>query len=215
MRANWVADVITIRHDSQMSPQPKLRLIDPKPDGWLRPLHERDISALTVTCQDPDSIKWTTIPTPYAITDAAAFVGTAAPATWAEDRGATYAISDRDDNYVGSIDLRIQRADPAVAEVGFMISPAARGQGYAPSALRTLSVWGFKALGLARITWRAHVGNDTSRGVALKAGFTYEGIARAGVAQRGERRDVWVASLLPADLPVALQQATFEPHAED
>jgi RimJ/RimL family protein N-acetyltransferase len=209
-----VADVITIRHDALMDAQPKLRLIDPKPDGWLRRLEERDIPALTITCQDPESARWTTVPTPYRVEDAQEFVHQTAPSMWEEGRGATFAISDDDDRYCGSIDLRIRTSDRGAAEVGFMISPAARGRGYAPNALKTISVWGIKALGLQRIIWRAYVGNDASRRVAVKVGFVYEGIERAGVPHRGERRDAWVASLLPSDLPPALQQATFELRTE-
>jgi RimJ/RimL family protein N-acetyltransferase len=213
-----VADLITIRHDAQMDPQrarqPTMRLIDPKPDGWLRPLAERDISALTATCQDPESAEWTTVPVPYRTEDAVQFVRAIAPQMWSEGRGAIFAISAADDAYCGTIDLRILATDPSAAEVGFMISPESRGQGFAPSALKTLSVWGFKALGLQRIMWRAHVGNDSSRRVAVKAGFVYEGIQRSGVPHRGERRDAWVASLLPSDLPAALQQASFEIRTE-
>ena len=212
---NRVADLITIRHDAQVDPQPKLRLIDPKPDGWLRRLAERDISALTLTCQDPESAEWTTVPVPYTIDDARTFVRKIAPAMWAEGRGATYAITDADDSYCGTIDLRIVPGDPGAAEVGFMISPAARGHGYATSALRTVSVWGLTALKLRRVVWRAHIGNDASRRVALKAGFVYEGIQRSGVPHRGERRDAWVASLLPGDLPPTLQHASFAAHVED
>jgi RimJ/RimL family protein N-acetyltransferase len=82
-----------------------------------------------------------------------------------------------------------------------MIAPWCRGKGYGTDAARTICAWGFGALGLARIVWRAHVGNDASRRVAEKAGFTFEGIQRAGCEQRDERRDAWVASLLAPERP--------------
>jgi RimJ/RimL family protein N-acetyltransferase len=63
-----------------------------------------------------------------------------------------------------------------------------------------MAEWGIDALGLARIVWRARVGNEASRRVAEKAGFTYEGIARTAWKQRDEHRDVWVASLVATDL---------------
>ena len=40
----------------------------------------------------------------------------------------------------------------------------------------------------------------TLQRVAEKAGFVLEGVQRARLAQRGERRDCWVAGLLPGDL---------------
>lgn len=81
-----------------------------------------------------------------------------------------------------------------------MTAPAARGRGYMPAALAALSAWGFTTLGLARIEWKAHVGNTASRRVAEKAGFAFEGTARGGLQHRGERVDVWMAALLPKDL---------------
>jgi len=62
-----------------------------------------------------------------------------------------------------------------------------------------MAAWGFSALGLARIEWRAYVGNDTSRRIAEQCGFTVEGTLRAGGRQRSERRDVWIATRLASD----------------
>ncbi|MDQ1625080.1 MAG: hypothetical protein QOJ49_578, partial [Actinomycetota bacterium] len=55
-------------------------------------------------------------------------------------------------------------------------------------------------LGLGRVEWLAHVGNDASRRVAEKVGFVYEGMQRAKCHQRGVRYDAWVAGLLPGEL---------------
>jgi RimJ/RimL family protein N-acetyltransferase len=68
------------------------------------------------------------------------------------------------------------------------------------AALRAAARFGVQELGLKRIEWKAHVGNDASRRVAEKAGFTMEGILRQGCAARGERFDAWLASFLPEDL---------------
>jgi RimJ/RimL family protein N-acetyltransferase len=97
------------------------------------------------------------------------------------------------------IDVRISAGDGGVAEVGCLVAPWARGRGYATAALRTISAWAFAELGLDRLVWRAHLGNEASRRVAEKAGFTVEGIERAGCEQRGERRDAWVAARLATD----------------
>ena len=58
---------------------------------------------------------------------------------------------------------------------------------------------GFAELGLRRIEWRAEVGNDASRRVAEKAGFTVEGLLRQALLTDGERRDCWVGSLVKGD----------------
>jgi RimJ/RimL family protein N-acetyltransferase len=165
----------------------------------LRPPIAADLDAIVAACQDPESIRWTTIPRPYARGDAEFFVGPHAQGRWARGDGAVYAIAGPGDAYAGAMELRMT-ADPDVADVGFLVAPHARGRGYAPAALRAVCAWGFDSLGLARVQWRAYVGNDGSLRVAQKAGFTVEGVTRAGLAHRSGRRDTWVGSLLPADL---------------
>jgi RimJ/RimL family protein N-acetyltransferase len=173
----------------------------PAGDGIrLRPPAEEDLAGITAACRDPESVRWTTVPDPYTADDSAWFVRTHARAVWAGGTGAVFVIADPDDAYVGTIDLRISPADPAVADVGYLVAPHARGHGYAPAALRALAVWGFDALGLERVEWKAHVGNTASRRVAEKAGFLLEGVGRAVIGHRGERRDCWIAALLPADV---------------
>ncbi|GAA5195057.1 hypothetical protein GCM10023322_60900 [Rugosimonospora acidiphila] len=172
-------------------PQPRL--------PGLAPLGEADVDALTSACQDPESARWTTIPVPYARADAEFFVRRHAPLVWAAGLGAAYQIVDGRGAYAGSVELTLDERDEASAEIGFLVAPWARGRGHATAAVRTICGWAFDALGLTRIVWRAHVGNEASRRVATKAGFTMEGVQRAGCAQRGERRDAWVGSLLATD----------------
>jgi RimJ/RimL family protein N-acetyltransferase len=165
--------------------------------GRLRPWQAKDLPGVTAACQDPESARWTTVPVPYSEDHARQFMYEHTPAQWARGSDAVFAIADEQDEYVGSIDLRIDPSDEQSAEVGYMVAPWARGHGYATAAVRRLCSWGFEALGLSRIVWKAYLGNDASRRVAEKAGFTIEGIQRAGCAQRGERIDAWVGSLLP------------------
>src|SRR5262249_28057888 len=143
---------------------------------------------------------WTSVPVPYLRADAIAFLQTRVPVGWLHGTAAGFAIADSDDRFAGTIDLRIDATDRASAELGFMVAPWCRGKGYATEATRAICAWGFAALGLTRIVWRAHVGNEASRRVAEKVGFVVEGVQRRGVEQRGERHDAWVAALLESDL---------------
>ncbi|MCW3839294.1 GNAT family N-acetyltransferase [Micromonospora yasonensis] len=181
-------------------PQPVLFATAAGTELRLRPLEERDLDAVIETCRDEETVRWTTVPDPYRPEHAEGFLRDVARAAWARGTGATFAIADADDRYAGSVDLRISPASPLVADVGFMTAPHARGRGWMPAALGALSAWGFTTLGLARIEWRANVGNTASQRAAEKAGFVFEGTARSGVQHRGERVDVWVAGLLPQDL---------------
>ena len=168
--------------------------------GHLRALAAGDLPAVTAACQDPESARWTTVPVPYEPADAEYYVHDHLPGQWARGTGAGFAITDARDRYVGGIDLRIDPVDEEAGEIGFLVAPWARGLGYAPAAVRTVCAWGFAALGLRRIGWKAYLGNDASRRVAEKAGFTIEGVGRGVCVQRGERRDAWVGSLLSTDV---------------
>ncbi|MGC4749079.1 GNAT family N-acetyltransferase [Micromonospora sp. DT201] len=180
-------------------PQPTLFATAGAGELRIRPMEEQDLDAVVQTCQDPDSIRWTTVPDPYERADAQGYQVYGQDA-WARGDAACFVIADPDDRYAGTIDLRLSPTDALLADVGFMTAPAARGRGYMPAALVALSAWGCTTLGLARIEWKANVGNTASRRVAEKAGFTFEGTARDGVQHRGERVDVWVAALLAKDL---------------
>ncbi|MET8089047.1 GNAT family N-acetyltransferase [Micromonospora sp. NPDC005220] len=180
-------------------PQPVLFATTGAGELRLRPMEEQDLDAVVQTCRDPETIRWTTVPDPYGREDAQGYQAHSRDA-WARGDAACFVIADADDRYAGSLDLRLSPADPLVADVGFMTAPAARGRGHLPAALVALSAWGFSTLGLARIEWKANVGNTASRRAAEKAGFLVEGTARGGVQHRGERVDVWVGALLAKDL---------------
>jgi RimJ/RimL family protein N-acetyltransferase len=169
------------------------------PLGDLGPMRDDELDEITAACQDPDSARWTTVPVPYARADAEFYARRHAPLTWAAGEGAVFRIADRRGRYAGNIDLRIQEQDDDTAEVGFLVAPWARGQGLGTAALRAICDWGFDALRLTRIVWRAHLGNEASRRAAEKAGFVVEGVQRAGCVQRGERRDAWVGARLATD----------------
>jgi RimJ/RimL family protein N-acetyltransferase len=165
----------------------------------LRALNGTDVDAVVAACSDPDTQRWTSVPSPYLREHAEYFVHEFAPQQWQTGIGLVWAICGPDDRYAGNMDLRISRSDPGRGNVGFHCAPWARGQGWTTIALELATGWGFEKLGLARIEWRAFVGNEASRRVAEKAGFTFEGTQRGRLLHRGERMDGWVASLLPGD----------------
>jgi RimJ/RimL family protein N-acetyltransferase len=169
----------------------------------LRPLEPGDLDAIEATATDPEFVRWTTVPVPYARGDAEAFVAMFGRdgERWRSGRGAGWAICDPADRgaYWGAIDLRLDGCGGA--EVGYGVSPWARGRGAGTAALLLACRWGFEQAGLRRIEWLAHVGNDASRRVAEKAGFhVLDGALRRRCNSRGEWYDAWVGDLLPEDL---------------
>ena len=71
-----------------------------------------------------------------------------------------------------------------------------------------MCAWAFQTLDLARIEWRAYVGNDASRRTAEKVGFRIEGVCRSALIHRGERRDAWLGAILPGELDAGPHRAT-------
>jgi RimJ/RimL family protein N-acetyltransferase len=198
-----VADPVAARRAAIFArPQPDLFASTGSGEIRLRPLEERDVDAIAAGARDPETIRWTTVPDPYRRSDAEFFVHEYGRDVWARGTGALFGIGDpADDSYCGVMELRLWPSDPAVADVGFAVAPWARGRGFAPAALAAMAAWGFTALGLIRIEWRANVGNTASRRVAEKAGFRFEGTARAALNHRGKRVDAWVGALLSTDTP--------------
>jgi RimJ/RimL family protein N-acetyltransferase len=166
----------------------------------LRPFLPRDADAVYAACQDPDIQRWTTVPVPYERHHAAGYVADNSFEGWAAGKGDSYAVTDATTGeLLGSV--RVAFRAEGVAEVGYWVTPTARGGGVATEATRAVARWAFGAVGVARVEWLAEVGNVASRRVAEKAGFTFEGVLRDRLAARdGSRADAWIASLLPADV---------------
>ncbi|KUH35906.1 MULTISPECIES: GNAT family N-acetyltransferase [Streptomyces] len=167
----------------------------------LRTFTPSDAEEVRAAVQDPRIRRWIPLPDPYGPAEAEDFVGRYVPQAWRDDTEYTFAARprDRDDApLVASTSLHHPRS--GTWEIGFYTVAEHRGHGYATEATLALAHWAFTTLGCSRLEWRAEVGNTASRLVAEKAGFTVEGVLRAGLDHRGTRRDCWIAALLPSDL---------------
>ncbi|MEV0947778.1 GNAT family protein [Rhodococcus sp. NPDC049939] len=166
---------------------------------WLRPPVPTDIDEICAVCEHRSIAEWTTLPAPYTRKDAERFVRYSAPRGWA-DRSPTWTLRESSDGpVVGMIGL-IGR-DATAGAIGYFLSPAARSRGLMTAAVRLVCDFAFRSDGMAmeRIDWRAFVGNQRSAAVARRVGFRFEGVQRAGLVQRGVRRDTWMAGLLADD----------------
>lgn len=165
----------------------------------LRPLGPQDIDAVYEAAQDPAIQRWTTIPSPYARSDAETFAGKIAPQAWRDGTEYCFAIFPRGGGPLLGV-MGVMARGRGGAEIGFWAAAGHRGHGYVTEAVLLLARWAFTQIGVDRLEWRAEVGNTASRAVAERAGFTIEGVLRAGTVNKGTRRDAWVGSLLPSDL---------------
>jgi len=162
----------------------------------LRPWTEADAPAI-VECidGDPEIGRWLDqVPQPYSLDDALGYI-----------RGAgeqSFAILEAGDAAVlGSIGVRWNEAGD-IGEVGYWLCAGARGRGVATRAVRLVSAWALARGGIGRLQLRAAVGNDASRRVAERAGFTFEGVLRSAhwSPRLGRRLDWAMYSRLPGEL---------------
>jgi RimJ/RimL family protein N-acetyltransferase len=161
-----------------------------------------DVDVVTAACQDPEIQRWTRVPSPYRRDDAVHYVQELAERGWADGTTASFlALDATSAELLASVSL--QRIAAGTADVGYWVAAGARGRGVGTTAVGAVCRWGFGALGLERIGWTAAVGNVGSRRLAERLGFRVEGTLRAGLEQRGHRRDGWIGSLLPSDRPPA------------
>ncbi|KUL49522.1 acetyltransferase [Streptomyces sp. NRRL F-4489] len=171
----------------------------------LRPFGPADAPAVHAACQDPAIPRWTTVPSPYGREDAERFTGTAAPEGWRDDTTYTFAVVLRDGGTLAGamslVRLDRLRTPERQAELGYWTVREQRGKGYTAEAARAVVRWAFRDLGVERLEWQAEAGNEGSWAVARAAGFRREGTLRAKLVRGGIRRDVWIGSLLPSDLP--------------
>lgn len=157
-----------------------------------------DVDEITRACQDPELQRWIPVPVPYAREHGAQWVADT-PRSWDLDHELRWVITAAEDpRPLGAIGLK--SVDETMREVGYWLAPWARGRGVMTEAGRLACGWGFDDLGLGRIEWWANVGNEPSRQVALRLGFTMEGTCRSRILHRGERVDGWVGGLLPGEL---------------
>ncbi|PYE16863.1 RimJ/RimL family protein N-acetyltransferase [Williamsia limnetica] len=161
----------------------------------LRPLDTGDVLPVLAASRDPATAEFTVVPQPYTEADARDFVESRSTRVWP---GFDLAIVDRDDQFLGLCGLRAED-DDAVTKVGYSVAPQARGRGVATRATRLLIGYSWQ-IGAVRVGLDAYSTNTASRAVALRCGFTEEGVLRsAAVGKNGKRHDLVVHGLLRTD----------------
>ena len=159
---------------------------------------ESDVDAIFEACQDAETQRYTTVPSPYERHHAEEFVPKVAQ-QWAERSHLTWAMREGD-ILAGMIGL--YRLDGnGGGELGYWVSPWSRRQGLITEASRAVLDWGFAPDGLAleRIEWYALVGNEGSARSARALGFRFEGVRRRALHGKQGRADGWSAALLATD----------------
>lgn len=176
----------------------------------LRPFEEADIPELIEMMNDELTVAWTSVPHPYTAAEARDWIVRQAPAERLEGRGIVLAVTEHLTHHlVGIVHLMHTNWRALTTEVGYVIAPWARGEGYAAESVLALAQWLFHDQKFERLELRTAAGNTASQQVAQKVGCISEGILRNAVVVRSRtedggwtdiRSDLIVWGLLPEDL---------------
>lgn len=165
----------------------------------LRAFEAADIQATAEACADPQTQLWLPLPRPYTRSQATAWCRYESESIRTTGRGLVRAITVAD-QLVGCIDLKRVDWAARTAEIGYWTHPKARRRGYMTEATTAMAHWALTDQELARVELRVAIGNVASHKVALRSGFTREGVARrAGYTWSGQV-DLVIYSLVDADL---------------
>ncbi len=165
----------------------------------LEPLAERHLVDVAAMFDDADVLQYTRVPDPV-------------PDGWEREWLAFYeegrregtrdafAIVDAEDgSFLGvGMGFGIDR-DGRQLELGYVVSPHARGRGVATRALELLTAWAFDELDAIRIELWISAGNEPSKRVAERAGYRHEGTLRSYHFKQGRRDDFEIWSRLDSD----------------
>jgi RimJ/RimL family protein N-acetyltransferase len=156
----------------------------------LRPFRAHDHAELHAIAGDPAVVRWMDWG-PNTPEQTSIFLGYALESE-AERPRRTWKLAvvrSADDAVVGSAELHIESPEHRRGTMGYLIAPAAQGQGYATEAAAALLQFGLTGGGLHRVTATCDPENTGSVRVLEKIGMSREGHLRDHFLIRGEWRD--------------------------
>jgi RimJ/RimL family protein N-acetyltransferase len=164
----------------------------------LEPLSEAHLEGLEELVRDAEVQRFTRIPSPCPPGFAKTWIATYEAARRDETKEA-FAVVGEDGGFLGvAVAPRIDRK-ARTAELGYTVSPQARGRGVATEALRLLTAWAFEELDVLRLELLISVANDASKRVAGRCGYVHEGILRSLHVKQDLREDTEIWSRLATD----------------
>jgi RimJ/RimL family protein N-acetyltransferase len=166
----------------------------------LRLMAEADLPAMVAACHDPEIPRWTRVPQPYDEANARSwFEQEAVQRSRGQQLGLVVVDPDRD-RLMGSVGIVHFDWTEGRCELGYWVAREARGRGVATRGVRLLTAWIFEALPIDRVEICAEPENTGSQQVAERAGFTFEGVLRSYIVNKGTRRDMAMYSRLRGDV---------------
>lgn len=166
----------------------------------LDPMTDEDVPRIVAAAADPEVQRWLPLPSPYTEASARQFVIDQAAAA-ADGQGLNFAVRRAGSPQLcGSMGISFP-ARRGEGEIGYWISPDARGEGLAPCGIRVLARWAFGHFELHRVEMLVQPSNVASQRACYRAGATEEGVRRHGLVMAGHGLcDAVVYSLTRDDL---------------
>ncbi|HEY1120824.1 MAG TPA: GNAT family N-acetyltransferase [Haloferula sp.] len=138
----------------------------------LKPPAAEDIDAIVAVANDPWIAEMTLMPHPYLQRDALAWIARAKESWETHGHGGLAVFTRTGMAFIGAVGLRATE-EPGVGSVGYWLSPAVWGRGFATEAVREVLRYGFEVVGLHRIEARHVIENPASGRVMEKAGLRH------------------------------------------
>jgi RimJ/RimL family protein N-acetyltransferase len=168
----------------------------------LRRMRPDDAPALAESRSDPTTAQFQSWETPFSLDKATEVIASMndidvpQPGRWMN-----VAIADAaTDIYLGDSGLRLSDNGRS-AELGYILSPAARGRGIATAAASAIIEWLFEDPQRTRILADLHPDNVASARVVERLGFIYEGCSR---------QSYWVGDVVSDDAHYGLLRSDWQ-----
>ena len=174
---------------------PPLAPDPPLTDGsvLLRASEPRDLPAIEAGIHDPDVIRWIG-PTEGSAIDVIALNRQ----RWASG-SPTLSICERDGTCVGLVWVNVREVDQTTGWVGYWLLPRARGRGLATRAVRLVSGWALRDIGVTNLRLTTEPENERSRRVADRSGFRQVDLLHHQATIDGRLIDQVVYELVPEE----------------
>ncbi len=154
-----------------------LAIVLTTPRLLLRRHQWSDAADLLVMAADPDTMRWNPMPTVIDPDSAAQWSADAAD--WSDGTHVSFAIVEASSGrYAGTVSVHSMDLEHGDAEIGYRITPWARGRGFAAEAVTAATTWVFDNIDVVRIELVHAIANPASCAVAIKAGYRFESQSR-------------------------------------
>jgi len=169
-------------------PLPWPPLADPATQIGLRPwgAGEEDPVVLASAWADPEVVRWTEVPGDVTVAAARTWIrGEEVRRSKGVAMDLVISQLDQPRTVLGEVGLVMVEPDKGWAELGFWLTPEARGGGRAAAAASVFATWVLRELPVRRLFARTQPDNPKAGRVAAAAGMT-----RAGELDTGT--EVWI-----------------------